>query len=240
MSHLAYIGLVCVFACGGPVGSKDGGPVAVGVFVDYRNGFIQTVSLQDNEHRSKDLLFITLHVQLEEQHRSEFRGKMAEHRHPGKNQQFPAHRNISKDGRSYKVSIFVSFDVDFSSIQQKLCTLVHPTLDQGLHPRLGFRGDEGPHVGPRLVTFRTETLRLNKDWTPFSSQMIPMNLPAFTRSDLDRSTSSGSHLRDSPTKTAVDRAIQRWPAAPKAAPTSWLRVFSLLASGITTPWFLAP
>lgn len=67
-----------------------------------------------------------------------------------------------------------------------------------------------------------------------------MKLPAFTRRDLERSTSSGSHSWDSPTNMAVESAMQRWPAAPKAAPTSWLMVFSLLASGITTPWFLAP
>ena len=34
--------------------------------------------------------------------------------------------------------------------------------------------------------------------------------------------------------------MHRWPAAPKAAPTSWLMVYSLLASGMMTPWFLAP
>lgn len=65
-------------------------------------------------------------------------------------------------------------------------------------------------------------------------------VPAFTRRALARSTRSGSQLRASPTRMAVDRAMQRCPAAPKAAPTSWFRVFSLLASGITTPWFLAP
>ncbi len=34
--------------------------------------------------------------------------------------------------------------------------------------------------------------------------------------------------------------MQRWPAAPKAAPTSALRVCSLCASGSTTAWFFAP
>lgn len=53
-------------------------------------------------------------------------------------------------------------------------------------------------------------------------------------------TISGIHSLDSPTKIAVDRAIHLWPAAPKAAPTNWLMVCSLLASGRITPWFLAP
>ena len=43
----------------------------------------------------------------------------------------------------------------------------------------------------------------------------------------------------SPMKTAVERAMQRWPAAPKAAPTSELRVASLLASCMMAAWFLA-
>ena len=30
------------------------------------------------------------------------------------------------------------------------------------------------------------------------------------------------------------------PAAPKAAPMSWLMVYSLFASGMMTPWFFAP
>jgi len=34
--------------------------------------------------------------------------------------------------------------------------------------------------------------------------------------------------------------MQRWPAAPKPAPTSALSVCSFGASGITTTWFFAP
>lgn len=67
-----------------------------------------------------------------------------------------------------------------------------------------------------------------------------VRVPALTRRALARCTSSGSQLWASPTRMAVERAMQRWPAAPKAAPTSWFSVFSLLASGITTPWFFAP
>ena len=44
----------------------------------------------------------------------------------------------------------------------------------------------------------------------------------------------------SPTKTAEETAMHRWPAAPNAAPTSALAVVSGSASGITTAWFLAP
>ncbi len=42
-----------------------------------------------------------------------------------------------------------------------------------------------------------------------------------------------------PTKMATDSAMQRCPAAPKAAPTICERAASLSASGSTTAWFLA-
>ena len=44
------------------------------------------------------------------------------------------------------------------------------------------------------------------------------HLPALTLSFLAFSTSSGIQFLASPTNTAVDRAMHRWPAAPKAAP----------------------
>jgi hypothetical protein len=44
----------------------------------------------------------------------------------------------------------------------------------------------------------------------------------------------------SPTKTAVDNAMQRWPAAPKAAPTTAFKAASWSASGSTVAWFFAP
>mmetsp|Transcript_108572 Transcript_108572/g.324663 ORF Transcript_108572/g.324663 Transcript_108572/m.324663 type:complete len:403 (+) Transcript_108572:517-1725(+) len=48
------------------------------------------------------------------------------------------------------------------------------------------------------------------------------------------------HSCVSPTKMAVDSAMQRCPAAPKAAPVSLFRTDSLSASGRMTPWFFAP
>jgi hypothetical protein len=65
-------------------------------------------------------------------------------------------------------------------------------------------------------------------------------VPALTFRVLALATRSGTQLRASPTSTSVEAAMQRWPAAPKAAPTIALRVCSLLASGSTTAWFLAP
>mmetsp|Transcript_8533 Transcript_8533/g.26568 ORF Transcript_8533/g.26568 Transcript_8533/m.26568 type:complete len:241 (-) Transcript_8533:460-1182(-) len=65
-------------------------------------------------------------------------------------------------------------------------------------------------------------------------------LPGPTRSFAARSAISSIHALLSPTKTAVDSAMQRWPAAPNAEPTSELSACSLSASGMMTPWFLAP
>jgi hypothetical protein len=47
-------------------------------------------------------------------------------------------------------------------------------------------------------------------------------------------TISGIHFWASPTSTVTEVAMQRWPAAPKVAPTKALSACSLLASGITT------
>mmetsp|Transcript_91885 Transcript_91885/g.297332 ORF Transcript_91885/g.297332 Transcript_91885/m.297332 type:complete len:202 (+) Transcript_91885:746-1351(+) len=66
------------------------------------------------------------------------------------------------------------------------------------------------------------------------------SVPAPSFSCLALAASSSTQPWASPTKMAVESAMQRWPAAPKAAPVSLLSTDSLSASGITTPWFLAP
>ena len=50
---------------------------------------------------------------------------------------------------------------------------------------------------------------------------------------------SSNHFLVSPTKSTVDKAMQRCPAAPKAALTSAFTTVSLCASASTTPWFFA-
>lgn len=61
MAHLSDIHLVCVLAGGGAVGGEDGGSVAVLVVVDQGDGFIQSVSLQNHQHRPKYLLRVARH-----------------------------------------------------------------------------------------------------------------------------------------------------------------------------------
>mmetsp|Transcript_60668 Transcript_60668/g.161211 ORF Transcript_60668/g.161211 Transcript_60668/m.161211 type:complete len:206 (-) Transcript_60668:623-1240(-) len=66
------------------------------------------------------------------------------------------------------------------------------------------------------------------------------SFPGPTVNFLAFSAKSGIQDSASPTKTAVESAMQRCPAAPKAAPHRLFNTVSLSASGITTPWFLAP
>lgn len=67
-----------------------------------------------------------------------------------------SHRNTAQDGGSHKVPIFVSLDVGVPPVQQQLGSLIHPALDQRLHPDFGFGRDQGTHIGSRLITFTTQ------------------------------------------------------------------------------------
>lgn len=64
LTHLADIHLVSVFARGGAVGGEDGGAVAVRVPVDHADGVVESLGLQDDQHRPEDLLGVALHCGL--------------------------------------------------------------------------------------------------------------------------------------------------------------------------------
>lgn len=66
VSHLANIHLICVFARRCPISSENSCAVAIGISVDDRNGFVEAIGFQDDEHWSKDLLFVTSHVWLKQ------------------------------------------------------------------------------------------------------------------------------------------------------------------------------
>ena len=70
--------------------------------------------------------------------------------------EIPPHLDFADDGRPYEVSVLVTFDVDRSAVEQQGGALVHPALDQGVHPGLGLGGDQGPDVGSWLVACGTE------------------------------------------------------------------------------------
>ena len=68
----------------------------------------------------------------------------------------------------------------------------------------------------------------------------PGSCPADTFSSLALLIKASLYLPIPPTNTAAEMAMQRCPAAPKAAPTRAEAVASGLASGMMTAWFLAP
>ena len=94
-----------------------------------------------------------------------------------------------------------------------------------------------PSASPRAMKPVTRSCAAQEITGPTST---PCSVPAPILSVLALATSSGIHCRASPTSTATETAMQRWPAAPKAAPARALSVCSLWASGITIAWFLAP
>ena len=63
-AHLANVHLVSVFARGGAICGEDSCAVAVGVPVDQADSIIQRVSLQNDQHRPKDLFRVALHLRL--------------------------------------------------------------------------------------------------------------------------------------------------------------------------------
>lgn len=70
---------------------------------------------------------------------------------------------------------------------------------------------------------------------------VSVSAPLPTRRVSERRISSGpSRDQASPTVTTTEPAMHRWPAAPKALEMMFSAVLAMIASGITTMWFLAP
>mmetsp|Transcript_35611 Transcript_35611/g.84315 ORF Transcript_35611/g.84315 Transcript_35611/m.84315 type:complete len:240 (-) Transcript_35611:520-1239(-) len=110
---------------------------------------------------------------------------------------------------------------------------------------LGYPGTETPRPSRRRVAPSSTA-----DWIRASTRSFaclemrgpisaPCSVPPLTVSAFAFSTREESIAFESPTKTAALRAMQRWPAAPNAAPTSAFTAWVGRASGITTPQFLA-
>ena len=111
---------------------------------------------------------------------------------------------------------------------------------------LGYFSGLYPLPSRRMVAPSFSALAINSSIRFWLSGLMtgprsaPSSNPPLTFRALARSTISGSQSRVSPTVTTVLSAMQRWPAAPKAAPTIAFRVWFLLLSGRTAAWFLAP
>ena len=92
--------------------------------VDDFNGVLHSLSVQNAEDRSEDLLFVSGHVCV----------------------------HLVDDGRPDKVAVRVIFHLDVGAVEDHFCALIHGTLDQSLNPRLGRRGYDRAEVGSGLVT----------------------------------------------------------------------------------------
>jgi len=93
-SDLAHVNLPLVFPSGGTRLSEDGGSVTVLVLVDDLESFIKSLGVHDDEDGSKDLFLVAFH------------------------------RGVGfDDGRSNEVSVWVTFNLDVTSVQEDLSAL---------------------------------------------------------------------------------------------------------------------
>mmetsp|Transcript_7654 Transcript_7654/g.18333 ORF Transcript_7654/g.18333 Transcript_7654/m.18333 type:complete len:212 (+) Transcript_7654:255-890(+) len=123
-ANLSRFNLVGEFPGSRPATREDGGAVAVWVRVHKVDGFLEGVDLHTAEHWAKDLVLVDLHSLL----------------------------HLCKDARPNEIATLVNlWKGRLPSVQKQACTLVHARLDQSLHPFLGFRRDQRPHVGRAIL-----------------------------------------------------------------------------------------
>lgn len=162
-THLAHVHLVSVFACSGAICGEDSCTVAIEVPVDQIDGIIQSVCLENNQHRPEDLFSVALHLRLGK-HKSEnfdwqfsFRmvlngTRMQIHTVCAHKDIKPTYCDIADDGGTHEVAFLVTLDLDVSAIQEHSSALIHTTLDQTADSFLGLRRDQRAHVCTRLVS----------------------------------------------------------------------------------------
>ena len=64
----------------------------------------------------------------------------------------PTYRDIAEDGRTHKVAVLITLNLDASAIKEQLRSLIHATLDQTADSLLGLRSDQRSHICTRLVS----------------------------------------------------------------------------------------
>lgn len=114
--------------------------------------------------------------------------------------------NAGDDGWTDKVTVRVTVSSEVTAIKSNGGTLLFSRIDDVVDTLLGLWGDDWTDVGALFKTARNLEL-------------------------LGTFTISWTQLLVSPTVTKAERAMHRWPAAPKAAPTMALSEAFLLASG---------
>ena len=93
-SYLPYVDLPLEFPCGSTRLSKDGGSITVLVLVDDLESLIESLGVEDDEHGSENLFVVAFH------------------------------RSVGlDDGGSDEVSVWVSFHLDVTPVQDDLSAL---------------------------------------------------------------------------------------------------------------------
>mmetsp|Transcript_42388 Transcript_42388/g.106937 ORF Transcript_42388/g.106937 Transcript_42388/m.106937 type:complete len:468 (-) Transcript_42388:382-1785(-) len=122
-TNLTNIDLSLILASSGTAASEQGSTVPVGVAVDESDGLIQSICLEADEHRAKDLLLVAAHL----------RG------------------HASDDGRGQEVALRVAGHLDATAIQSDGRTLLFSAGDQLLGAAESLRRDHRAEVGSRFV-----------------------------------------------------------------------------------------
>mmetsp|Transcript_809 Transcript_809/g.2889 ORF Transcript_809/g.2889 Transcript_809/m.2889 type:complete len:302 (+) Transcript_809:135-1040(+) len=120
--HLPDIDVLLEFPRRGTGAREQRGAVAVRVGIDGGDCAVQAVGLHAYEHGPENLLLVAVHV----------RGDARE------------------DGWPDEVALPVPRDLDTAAVQQQLCPLLHPTLDQLLDAPQRLGGNHRAEVRPRL------------------------------------------------------------------------------------------
>lgn len=216
--HLADIDFLDELLGNRARGGEDGGSVTVAVVVGELDRLVQRIDTEADQHGGEYLLLVAFHVGF---HILDDGG--------AKEISFLEARHLMFSNRKTKSNLHVT------AIKDDLGSLIDGGLDeifralQGLtrirrELNYGYLGaDQRTDVRIFLETFvHTESLcTLDKLWNPGGILDMPLR--------------KRYHFLASPTKTAVDNAMHRCPAAPKAAPVRAFNVWFLLASGMMTP-----
>ncbi|KNC31680.1 hypothetical protein FF38_10339, partial [Lucilia cuprina] len=123
-TYLTNIDFVDKFAGGGTIGGENGGTVTVGIGIGQLDGFIQSISLKDNQNGAKDFLLIAVHIG----------------------------GDIGQDGGSYKITILEAGYLNVTAIQDKLGTLFNTRFNQITNTFLGLSRDNGTNISAGNMT----------------------------------------------------------------------------------------
>lgn len=106
-----------------PLWSEQAGAVTERVGVDQRNGLVEGIDLQGDQHRAEDFLGIHLHVGL----------------------------HAREQGWANEVALLVARHRDLAAVEFQLGAFLDAAFDQAQHTLLGAFGNHRANVGARFA-----------------------------------------------------------------------------------------